>query len=62
MGEGLRTPHAMCLYTLLLSRKVKARFRGPNFAERVGFEPTVPFPGRRISSAVLSTTQPPLRG
>ena len=30
-------------------------------AERVGFEPTVPLPVRRISSAVLSTTQPPLR-
>src|SRR4051794_27344051 len=31
-------------------------------AERVGFEPTVRLPVRRISSAVLSTTQPPLRG
>ena len=30
-------------------------------AERVGFEPTVQLPVRRISSAVLSTTQPPLR-
>lgn len=30
-------------------------------AERVGFEPTVELPPRRISSAVLSTTQPPLR-
>ena len=30
-------------------------------AERVGFEPTVESPLRRISSAVLSTTQPPLR-
>lgn len=30
-------------------------------AERVGFEPTVPLQARRISSAVLSTTQPPLR-
>jgi hypothetical protein len=29
-------------------------------AERVGFEPTVRLPVRRISSAVLSTTQPPL--
>ncbi len=29
-------------------------------AERVGFEPTVPLQARRISSAVLSTTQPPL--
>jgi hypothetical protein len=29
-------------------------------AERVGFEPTVPVKVRRISSAVLSTTQPPL--
>jgi hypothetical protein len=30
-------------------------------AERQGFEPWVPLPARRISSAVLSTTQPPLR-
>ena len=30
-------------------------------AERVGFEPTVRSPVRRISNAVLSTTQPPLR-
>ena len=30
-------------------------------AERVGFEPTVNLRPRRISSAVLSTTQPPLR-
>lgn len=32
-----------------------------DMAERVGFEPTVPSQARRISSAVLSTTQPPLR-
>jgi hypothetical protein len=31
-------------------------------AERVGFEPTVPLQVRRISSAVHSTTLPPLRG
>jgi len=30
-------------------------------AERVGFEPTVPLQARRISSAVQSTTLPPLR-
>ncbi len=30
-------------------------------AEREGFEPSVPLRVRRISSAVLSTTQPPLR-
>jgi hypothetical protein len=30
-------------------------------AERVGFEPTVSLRPRRISSAVLSTSQPPLR-
>ncbi len=32
-----------------------------NMAERVGFEPTIRLPVCRISSAVLSTTQPPLR-
>ena len=31
-------------------------------AERVGFEPTIRLPVCRISSAVLSTAQPPLRG
>ena len=31
-------------------------------AERVGFEPTIPLRVCRISSAVLSTTQPPLQG
>ena len=30
-------------------------------AEREGFEPPIRLPVRRISSAVLSTTQPPLR-
>ena len=37
------------------------RNRLTRLAERVGFEPTVRLPVRRISSAVLSTTQPPLR-
>jgi hypothetical protein len=31
-------------------------------AEREGFEPPIRLPVCRISSAVLSTTQPPLRG
>jgi hypothetical protein len=31
-------------------------------AEREGFEPPIPLRVCRISSAVLSTTQPPLRG
>ena len=41
--------------------EVGDNFRG-SVAERVGFEPTVGLRPRRISSAVLSTTQPPLRG
>ena len=42
---------------------IQARGRYPEvLAERVGFEPTVPFQARRISSAVHSTTLPPLRG
>src|SRR5215510_16575227 len=36
--------------------------RAARLAEREGFEPPVRLPVRRISSAVLSTTQPPLRG
>ena len=35
--------------------------QGLFMAERVGFEPTIPLRVCRISSAVLSTTQPPLR-
>jgi hypothetical protein len=31
-------------------------------ADRVGFEPTIRLPVCRISSAVLSTAQPPVRG
>ena len=38
-----------------------ARSRRRRVAERVGFEPTVPLQAPRISSAVLSTAQPPLR-
>ena len=33
----------------------------PLLADREGFEPPVQLPVRRISSAVLSTTQPPVR-
>jgi hypothetical protein len=33
-----------------------------NLAEREGFEPPIRLPVCRISSAVLSTTQPPLHG
>ena len=35
--------------------------RAGNEAERAGFEPAVEFPLRRISNAVLSAAQPPLR-
>src|SRR5947199_5267340 len=35
---------------------------GAIMAEREGFEPPIRLPVCRISSAVLSTTQPPLRG
>src|SRR6266481_6732029 len=36
--------------------------RNEYLAEREGFEPPIRLPVCRISSAVLSTTQPPLRG
>ena len=45
----------------LALRSAAFLFRDKELAERVGFEPTVRLPVRRISSAVLSTTQPPLR-
>jgi hypothetical protein len=35
---------------------------GAGLAERAGFEPAIPLRVCRISSAVLSTTQPPLQG
>ena len=34
----------------------------PRMAERVGFEPTVPFPGRVLSKHVDSATLAPLHG
>src|SRR6202020_2276252 len=37
-------------------------YRPAFLAEREGFEPPIRLPVCRISSAVLSTTQPPLRG
>ncbi|VVT34764.1 hypothetical protein HOE425_340157 [Hoeflea sp. EC-HK425] len=47
---------------LIYQKLGNCRFECPEgLAERVGFEPTVELPPRRISSAVLSTTQPPLR-
>jgi hypothetical protein len=39
----------------------KSRLAGHGLAEREGFEPPIPLRVCRISSAVLSTTQPPLR-
>ena len=47
--------------TLAISGPFRAYDVLEDVAERVGFEPTVPVRARRISSAVLSTTQPPLR-
>jgi hypothetical protein len=38
------------------------KINGSIMAERVGFEPTIPLQVCRISSAVHSTTLPPLRG
>ena len=58
-GKPLRTLAAAS------SAKIGSR-RGAQFyselAEREGFEPPIQLPVCRISSAVLSTTQPPLRG
>jgi hypothetical protein len=60
-----KTLTAFCRTWVLSTRSSstkKGPVKGPVFmAERVGFEPTVPLRVRRISSAVLSTTQPPLR-
>ena len=55
-GAVLQPGQALVLMQNLFAFKGKRRM-----AERVGFEPTVRLPVRRISSAVLSTTQPPLR-
>ena len=44
----------------LLSRKVKARTRGLNFAEREGFEPSVQFPRQQLSRLLHSTALAPL--
>ena len=52
---------AAALVPLGTARHLRRR-QGKRLAEREGFEPPVRLPVRRISSAVLSTTQPPLRG
>jgi hypothetical protein len=43
------------------SQKFFNEINGKAMAEREGFEPPMELPPCRISSAVLSTTQPPLR-
>lgn len=50
------------LHVLPPAGLVSAKLRGLNFAETVGFEPTRGFLLCLISSEVLSTTQPRLRG
>ena len=55
-NEGLRTPQLTVPFTLFGNI---ADFE--KMAERKGFEPPIRLPVCRISSAVLSTTQPPLR-
>ncbi|MEA3072263.1 MAG: hypothetical protein QOD29_3709 [Alphaproteobacteria bacterium] len=44
----------------MLARNI-CYFSSSQLAEREGFEPPIRLPVCRISSAVLSTTQPPLR-
>src|SRR6266498_2507747 len=46
----------------LRSRSHRRMLDADGLAEREGFEPPIRLPVCRISSAVLSTTQPPLRG
>ncbi len=45
-------------FKLYYTEHMKVRFK--LMAEREGFEPSIELPLCRISSAVLSTTQPPL--
>ena len=54
-------PHNGALLPLARRTELSIGIKDLSMAERVGFEPTVRLPIRRISSAVLSTTQPPLR-
>src|SRR5262245_36009445 len=54
--------HTSGLHSRTRTRVVKQDLRGEKFlAEGVGFEPTVRFPVRLISSQVPSTTQPPFQ-
>lgn len=55
--SGFRTPQTTLPFKLLGD----ADMRNQGVAEREGFEPPIPLRVCRISSAVLSTTQPPLR-
>ncbi len=69
-GDGKRVPQARAqpasaqTQSLMQVTRSRPEPREPQrdmMAERVGFEPTIRLPVCRISSAVLSTTQPPLR-
>ncbi len=55
--EGVRTPEISLPFKVLGPENDREKV----MAEREGFEPSVPSPARRISSAVQSTTLPPLR-
>lgn len=56
-NEGVQTPEMSLPFKVLTA----ACNPKSNLAEREGFEPSIQLPVCRISSAVLSTTQPPLR-
>ncbi len=56
------TPRWEVIHSYDKGRKaVKKSMKTMRMAEREGFEPPMELPPCRISSAVLSTTQPPLR-
>jgi hypothetical protein len=56
------TTHCLCLPArIYYGEKKRGQHAKTNMAERVGFEPTVPLPGRMLSKHVDSSTLAPLR-
>ena len=56
-NEGVQTANLSLPFKVLQDKNQLKNV----MAERVGFEPTLPLPVNRISSAAHSTTLPPLR-
>ncbi len=61
LSSSVRTQDLCSLARIRYGKKMRAVHATCSMAERVGFEPTVPLPGRMLSKHVDSSTLAPLR-